>query len=205
MMGIIVSRSIRKTITVMMARNIQIEEGIGILNIYFILISYLMMYSCVFNTITFFIYNFKCLGLDTLFGWLCVSRLAHAVKCRFPIGFDGVVRAVLDIGSASNIYYEHLPVKPRVFVAIGEKYYIRAGNALIATTIVIERPGYTEVKVVTGGGKKGLLDLFDLGSSKDYAYEIIESISRRVGIKPVDLIDIDYMDAGKSSNLWTKP
>ena len=134
-----------------------------------------------------------------------MSKLAHAIKCRFPVGFDSIVRAVLDIGSASNIYYEQLPVKPRVFVTVGEKYYIRAGNALIATTIVIERSGYTEVKVLAGGGKKGLLDLFDLGSSKDYAHEIIESISRRIGIKPIDIMEIDYMDAGKSSNLWTKP
>jgi len=133
-----------------------------------------------------------------------MSRLAHAVRCRLPAGFDSVVRAVLDTSGASSIYYEQLPVKPRVFVAVGEKYYIRAGNALIATTIVIERPGYTEVKVLAGGGKKGLLDLFDLGSSKDYAHEIIESISRRIGMNPIDIVEIDYMDAGKSSNLWTQ-
>ena len=133
-----------------------------------------------------------------------MSKLAHAVKCRFPVGFDSIVRAVLDIDSASSIYYEQLPVKPRVFVAVGEKYYIRAGNALIATTIVVEGSGYTEVKVLAGGGKKGLLDLFDLGSSKDYAHEIIESISRRIGMRPIDIVEIDYMDAGKSSNLWTQ-
>jgi len=135
---------------------------------------------------------------------IALSRLARAIRCRFPVGFDSIVNAVLDTGSACNIYYEQLPVKPRVFIAIGEKYYMRVGTALNSTTIVIDGSGYTEVKIVAGGGKKGLLDLFDLGSSKDYAHEIIESISRKIGIKPIDIIEINYMDSGKSTNLWTR-
>jgi len=60
--------------------------------------------------------------------------LAHGVLALFNASFDSVVEVLKRISIASNVFLEVLNCKPRVALAVGEKYFFRAKNYLSATT-----------------------------------------------------------------------
>ncbi len=134
---------------------------------------------------------------------MIVPRLAHGIKATLRVGFDRVVEVLKSIGTASSIYFEVLPTKPRVALFIGEKYFFRAGNYLLATTMVVERSDGVEIKIVAGGGKESLLDLFDLGASRDYARMILDEVCRALGVKPENVVEVHYLEVKDSAKLWS--
>jgi len=125
--------------------------------------------------------------------------LAHGLVVRFQEYFDKVVKALENIDIASNVYIEIFATSPRIAVAIGEKYFFRAENYLAATTLLIENGDTTIVKIITAGGRRGPLDLFDWGSARDYAYIIADELSKALGKKYEVIKNIDYLDKSKSS------
>jgi len=64
---------------------------------------------------------------------------------------------------------------------------------------LIEDGDTTIVKVITAGGRKGLLELFDMGSARDYAYIIVDELSKALGKKYEVIMNIDYLDKSKSN------
>ncbi len=128
--------------------------------------------------------------------------LAHGVLARLHAPFDAAYAALLEIPIASNIYHEALPTEPRVAVAVGEKYVIRAGNSLSATTILVEDGPATLVKVVATGAREGFLDFFDLGSSRDYTHLVLRGLAERTGAGYEVIAEVDRLDAGKAGALW---
>ena len=128
--------------------------------------------------------------------------LAHGLVALIPTSLERVVEALRRIDIASNVYYEVIEGEPRIAFFVGEKYFFRAGNYLSAVVIAIELSGRVVLRVIATGGRRGLLDFFDLGSSKTYAREIIERIGKITGIMPQIISEVDYLDAGKSEKLW---
>ncbi|WP_317895664.1 DUF6054 family protein [Pyrofollis japonicus] len=106
--------------------------------------------------------------------------LAHGVKAVIHAPFHQAVEALETIDYASGIYLRVLGTEPRTAVTVGEKYFIRAGNSLAATTIVVDRGSHVEVTVVATGSRESFLDFFDLGSSKDYARMIVKELAKRL-------------------------
>lgn len=128
--------------------------------------------------------------------------LAHGVVVRFRCGFDRVVEALRSISIASKVYLEVFDTRPRVAVAVGEKYFFRAGNSLAATTIVVERgPGEVIVKVIATGARSGVFDFFDMGSSEDYTYLILYELAKRLGTGYDILAEVSRLDLSKSHKL----
>ena len=120
------------------------------------------------------------------------------------MGFDDVVKALQLVDIASKIYIEKLNTKPRIAIAVGEKYFFRAENALAATTIVIEvDKSETIVKVIATGARSGIFDFFDLGSSRDYTYLVLDSIARRLGVGYELIAEVHRLDSSKASKLYT--
>jgi hypothetical protein len=102
------------------------------------------------------------------------------------------------------IYYEQIGSKPRMAVAVGEKYFVRAGNSLAATALVIEDEGRgcTRVKVVATGARSGLLDFLDLGPSRDYTRRIVEKLAELTGADYTVVAEVDRLDSSKAEALW---
>jgi len=132
-----------------------------------------------------------------------MPRLAHGIKVAFRVGFDRVVEVLKSIGEATSIYFEVLSTKPRVALFIGEKYFFRAKNYLVATTVVVERRDGVEVKIVAGGGRESFLDLFDLGASRDYSRMILDKLRDALGVAPDNVIEVHYLKAEDSIKLWS--
>jgi len=128
--------------------------------------------------------------------------LAHGVTAKIPIGFDRVVEVLKTIDIASNVYYEVLDTEPRIAVFVGEKYFLRAGNYLSAVTIVVESPSATILRIIASGGRESFLDFFDWGSAKSYARKVLETIARKLGVEPVEVVEVNYLERKKSSRLW---
>jgi len=128
-----------------------------------------------------------------------IMVLAHGLVVKFREYFDKVVKALENIDIASNVYIEIFATSPRIALAIGEKYFFRAENYLATTTLLIENGDTTIVKIITAGGRRGLLDLFDWGSARDYAYIIADELSKALGKKYEVIMNIDYLDKSKSS------
>ena len=131
-----------------------------------------------------------------------MPRLAHGVLAVFRAPFDPVVRALLSLGYASNVYYEVLSTEPRVAVAVGEKLFIRAGNYLAATTVVVERGASTVVKVVVAGSRVSPLDMLDFGAAKSYARMVVEGVEARLGVKAEVVREVPYLDRSTAKMLW---
>lgn len=129
--------------------------------------------------------------------------LAHGLAVRFRERFDKVVEALNDVDDASNVYLEVLDTSPRVAVAIGEKFFFRASNYASVSVIVIEDGDSTIVKTVSSGSREKPFDLFDLGTSKDYTYLVVEDISTRLGKDFEVIAEIEYLDRSKSELLHT--
>jgi hypothetical protein len=89
--------------------------------------------------------------------------LAHGVKAVVYASFQQVAEALEGIGYASGIYMRMLNTEPHVLIAVGEEYFLRAGNSLAATTIVVDRGGHVEVTVIATGAREGILDFFTGG------------------------------------------
>jgi len=70
-------------------------------------------------------------------------------------------------------------------------------NGISAFIVVIEGEGTTELRVITHTYPA----LSDLGTSKSYAWEILNAVIERLGVRPVNVVDVDYMDSSKSSQL----
>ena len=70
-------------------------------------------------------------------------------------------------------------------------------NRISAFIVVIEGEGTTELRVITHTYPA----LSDLGASRSYAWEILSAVIGRLGVRPVNVVDVDYMDSSKSSQL----
>ena len=70
-------------------------------------------------------------------------------------------------------------------------------NGISAFIVVIEGEGTTELRVIIHTYSA----LSDLGTSKSYAWEILNAVIERLGVRPVNVVDVDYMDSSKSSQL----
>lgn len=127
--------------------------------------------------------------------------LAHGIIARAYARFDEIVNALRRCEICSNVYIEIFDSKPRIAVAVGEKYFFRAGNFLAVTTVVVDQNGQVVVKAVATGGRKGFLDLFDLGSSRDYAREVIERVFRVVNARYEIVREVDYLSQEKSDQM----
>ncbi len=127
--------------------------------------------------------------------------LAHGLAVRVKAGFERVVSALAEVDEASNVYLRVLPVRPRVAVAVGEKYFLRAGNSLAATTIALEEGDTTILRVIVTGAREGLLDFFDLGASRDYARMVVDDVARRLATGYEVLAEVERLSRGKSSML----
>lgn len=128
--------------------------------------------------------------------------LAHGLLVRFRESFDRVFEALNRVEEASNVYIEALETRPRTALAVGEKYFFRAKNYLTVTVMLIEDGESTAVKVIASGGREGLLDLFDMGSYRDYAHLVVDEISRNLGKRYEILSEVDYLEKSKSSLLY---
>jgi len=57
------------------------------------------------------------------------------------------------------------------------------------------------VKVIASGGREGLLDFFDMESSKDYAHLILNTLSEGLKSNYTIVSEVDYLDQSKSEAL----
>ncbi len=130
-----------------------------------------------------------------------MGKLAHGIAVKFPVGFDSIVQAIANIDIASNVFGEIYSTKPRIAVFVGEKYYFRAKSGLVATTIVVESSQGTIVKVITSGGRESFIDFFDLGASKSYAHKIIDELSKKLGVQPTIIAEVNRLDYLKAKSL----
>ncbi len=130
-----------------------------------------------------------------------MGRLAHGIKAKIPASFDNVVNALWMIDEASNLYGEVYPTTPRTALFFGEKYFLRAGSSLGIAVFVIEASGYTVVKMFSTGGKRGLLDFTDLGASKSYIDGVLENLTKRLGVKPIDTTEVSYLSRDRATPL----
>lgn len=130
--------------------------------------------------------------------------LAHGIVARFNVGFDDIISVLYKVDIASSVYIEVLDTNPRIGIAIGEKYFFRADNSLAATTIVIEDRNKSIVKVIATGARSGILDLFDLGSSRDYTRLILDRIAEKLGAKYEVVAEVNYLDTLNSPQLYTR-
>lgn len=105
------------------------------------------------------------------------------------------------VPEASNVFFEVMDSEPRIAVAIGEKYFLRAGNSLAATTLVMEIDEGTLVKVIASGGRESFLIPFDWGSSKDYARSILDALSNGLRADYRVVSEVDYLEQEKSEAL----
>ncbi|MEM0015273.1 MAG: DUF6054 family protein [Zestosphaera sp.] len=121
---------------------------------------------------------------------------------RIRAPFDKVVSALRPNAAYSNVYVEVLKTNPRVAVAVGENFFFMAGNYLAITMLLIEEGATVLAKAVATGGRRGPLDLFDLGSSKDYTLESLEDLCRAVNAECQVLKEVEYLDATKSERLY---
>ncbi len=133
-----------------------------------------------------------------------IRCLAHGVLVSFKAPFTQVVKALESVSPASNVYLEVVETKPRVAVAVGEKYFLRAGNYLVATTIVLEGENETLVKIVASGGRRSLLDLGDLEASKDYARLVFEELARILDVEHTIISEVNYLEKSRSEALYFK-
>ena len=127
-----------------------------------------------------------------------MARLRAGAAARFRASFDRVVDILRTMPEASNVYCKVIDSKPRLAVLVGEKYWLRAGNAAVATTIVEERSGYTVVRVVSAGSKQGLLDFMDWGATKKHAESIIKKLSEALGVPAENYRYVDHMECSKT-------
>ncbi len=128
--------------------------------------------------------------------------LAHGLVARLHAPFDTAYAALQEVDIASNIYHEALPTEPRAAVAVGEKYFIRAGNSLSATTILVDEGAATLVKIVATGAREGFLDFFDLGSSRDYTHLVLSRLAERAGADYEVIVEASRLDSSKARALW---
>lgn len=103
----------------------------------------------------------------------------------------------------SIVYFKVLNTKPRIAIAVGEKYFFRAGNYLTVTMILIEEESSTLIKAIATSGRRGLMDFFDLGSSRDYARKSINDICELTRATCEVLREAEYLDSSKSELLKT--
>ncbi|GAB6948137.1 hypothetical protein JCM16161A_22670 [Vulcanisaeta sp. JCM 16161] len=126
--------------------------------------------------------------------------LAHGIRAVFPVGFDPVVNVIRDYDPASNVYFTVLGTNPRVAIAFGQKFFFRIGHYLACMTLVIERGSETEVRIIAHSGLQ-FSAFSDYGASADYALDVLDHLSKSLGVDPRDVVEVDYMDVTKSQQL----
>lgn len=126
--------------------------------------------------------------------------LAHGLRFMVLIEFDKVVEVLERLDDASKVYITILGTKPRVAVAVGEKYFVRIGQYISAVVIAVERDSSTEVRVVAHSGLR-LGAVGDYGASRSYTEDIMVKLCEALNVKPSDVAHVDYLERSKSSLL----
>ena len=126
--------------------------------------------------------------------------LAHGIRVVLPVGFDAVANAIRGYDAASNIYFTILNTSPKVAIAYGQKYFFRVSQYISCVTIVIERGSEAEVRIIAHSGLRAL-SFGDYGASASYARDVLDYLSRILGVNPKDTVEVDYMDSTKSQYL----
>ncbi|MEM4489899.1 MAG: DUF6054 family protein [Desulfurococcaceae archaeon] len=127
--------------------------------------------------------------------------LAHGVLVRVNASFDRVVGTLKPGREYSNVYIEVFDTKPRVAIAIGEKFFFRAGNYASITLILIEEDNSTIIRAIASGSRKGPLDFTDLGVSKDYVKDSINTICELARATCEIIREVEHLDASRSELL----
>ncbi len=122
---------------------------------------------------------------------------SHGIRALFPVDFNKVIDILRNYEHASNVYFTILDTKPKVAIFIGGMYSRRAQGFMTAVTLVTERGGSTEVRIVTQSHRPAVLG-GDLGASRLYASDILDVIVKNLNVTPNDVVNVDYMDSSKS-------
>lgn len=101
----------------------------------------------------------------------------------------------MEITNMHQTYFSVLNTRPRVALAIGQRLYPMSFNRIPAFTVVIERGDAAEVGIVA----HTYPSLYDVGTARRYAWDILNTVAQRLQVKPVEVVDVDYMDSSKSS------
>ena len=86
--------------------------------------------------------------------------------------------------------------RPRVAVAVGERFYPMSLNRISAFVVVIEGEGATELRVITHTYPA----FSDLGVSSPMHGRCWRLLLKN-SVLPVNVVGVDYMDSSKSSQL----
>jgi len=128
--------------------------------------------------------------------------LAHGLVVKYQAQFNEVVSAIMKVNEASNVYLEVINSKPRIAVFIGEKFFFRAKDYLSATSIAFDMEnGTTILKIISTAGRSSIFGFSDLGSSRDYCFQVADSVSQILRIKYEVVCDIDYLDTNRSKKM----
>jgi hypothetical protein len=104
---------------------------------------------------------------------------------------------LLNYRHASSIYFTVLNTRLRVAIAIGQRFYPIISRLIPAFIVVIEKGDTTEVRIVA----HTYPSLYDMGVARRYAWEILNTITQGLHVKPVEVMDVDYMNSPESSSL----
>lgn len=129
-----------------------------------------------------------------------MPSLAHGIFARVEAPFDRVIKAV-EGSSFVNVYFEIFDTVPKMAIAVGQRFFFRAGNYLTATVVFVERGAETLLKIVTCGGKQDPLDFTDLGASRTYAEDLLKTICGSLQVKCDVIRHVNQMDISKSNLL----
>lgn len=127
--------------------------------------------------------------------------ISHGAVAKVYASFESVVDALKPDKPFSNIYLEVLNTKPRVAIAVGEKFFFRAGSYVSITIIAIESSGSTIVKAISCGSKESIFDITDFGATKDYTIDSINEICRMLNAHCEIVKEVSRLEANKSQML----
>ena len=103
----------------------------------------------------------------------------------------------MEITNMHQTYFSVLNTRPRAALAIGQRFYPMSFNRIPAFTVVIERGDAAEIRIVA----HTYPSLYDVGTARRYAWDILNTVAQRLQVKPVEVVDVDYMDSSEPSSL----